>query len=79
MGCPADRRPPEMPNKKASAAPLDTAVRQRGLGRRDALTALYEAEFGLRSAREILGRRAASGEVEGEPLAVAEEIGRAHV
>jgi transcription termination factor NusB len=63
-----------MPYKKASVAPRDIALRQRGLGRRDALTALYEAEFGLRSAREILGRRAASGEVAGEPLAVAEEL-----
>ena len=63
-----------MPGKKSPAAPRDAALRLRSAGRRDALTALYEAEFGLRSAAEILGRRAASGEVEGEPLAVASAL-----
>ena len=54
--------------------PRDAALRLRNAGRRDALTALYEAEFGLRSAGEILGRRVASGEVEGEPLAIASSL-----
>lgn len=63
-----------MPGKKLPSAPRDVALRLRNAGRRDALTALYEAEFGLRSAAEILGRRAALGEVGGEPLAVASAL-----
>ena len=74
MACRAVHPLPEMPGKKSPAAPRDAALRLRSAGRRDALTALYEAEFGLRSAAEILGRRAASGEVEGEPLAVASAL-----
>ena len=63
-----------MPTRKVSASPRDAALRDRTAGRRDALTALYEAEFGLRSATEILDRRAAAGEVEGEPLVVARAL-----
>lgn len=63
-----------MPGKRPVAAPRDPAGRIRNAGRRDALTALYEAEFGLRTAREILSRRAESGEVEGEPLAIASAL-----
>ena len=66
--------PPEMAGKRAPAAPRDAAVRLRTAGRRDALTALYEAEFGHRSAAEILNRRAESGEVEGEPLGFARAL-----
>ena len=64
----------EMSSKRLSAPPRDAAVRIRNAGRRDALTALYEAEFGLRSATEILSRRAEAGEVEGEPLRIAQSL-----
>jgi len=63
-----------MPGKKVSSAPRDAALRVRTVGRRDALTALYEAEFGLRSAAEILKRRADAGDVEGESLAIARAL-----
>jgi len=63
-----------MPSKRVPAAPRDAALRIRTAGRRDALTALYEAEFGLRSAAEILNRRADAGEVEGEPLLIARAL-----
>lgn len=57
----AGRRPP--------AATRSPEVRARSTARRDALTALYEAEFGLRSAREILDRRIAAGEIPEEVAA----------
>ncbi len=74
MGSRAVQPPLEMPGKRVPAAPRDTALRVRNAGRRDALTALYEAEFGLRSAGEILNRRADAGEVEGEPLDIARTL-----
>ncbi len=63
-----------MPRKKLPVAPQDAALRLRSAGRRNALTALYEAEFGLRSATEILARRVDAGEVEGEPLVIASAL-----
>lgn len=74
MAFQAAQPPLEMPSKRVPAAPRDAALRIRTAGRRDALTALYEAEFGLRSAAEILNRRADAGEVEGEPLLIARAL-----
>lgn len=54
--------------RRAPAAPKDAAARAHTAGRRDALTALYESDFGMRSARAVLERRVAAGEVTDETL-----------
>ena len=54
--------------RRAPAAPKDLAARAHTAGRRDALTALYESDFGLRTALAVLERRVAAGDVPEETL-----------
>ena len=57
-----------MSTARRTVPPHDEQARARDAGRRSALTALYEAEFGLRSASGVLERRAEAREIEGEEL-----------
>ena len=57
-----------MATRRAPAAPKDAAARAHTAGRRDALTALYESDFGMRTALAVLERRVAAGEVPEETL-----------
>jgi transcription termination factor NusB len=50
------------------AAPKGAAARAHTAGRRDALTALYESDFGLRTALAVLDRRIAAGDIPEETL-----------
>ena len=53
---------------RAPVAPKDAAARAHTAGRRDALTALYESDFGMRTALAVLERRIAAGDVTEETL-----------
>ena len=55
-----------MAGRRSAAEPRSPEARLRSVARRDALTALYEAEFGLRGCSEILERRIAAGEIPAE-------------
>ncbi|NBW31697.1 MAG: hypothetical protein EBR48_03510 [bacterium] len=63
---PSGRR--KVATRRAPAAPKDAAARAHTAGRRDALTALYESDFGIRTALAVLERRVASGDVTEETL-----------
>lgn len=66
MVSPSDRR--KVATRRAAAAPKDAAARAHTAGRRDALTALYESDFGMRTALAVLERRIAAGDVTEETL-----------
>ena len=53
-------------SRRSTVAARSPEARYRSTARRDALTALYEAEFGQRSPREILDRRIAAGDIPSE-------------
>lgn len=57
-----------MPARRAPTAAKVTAGRARTAGRRDALTALYESDFGMRTALAVLERRVQDGGVTDETL-----------
>ena len=60
--------PRKVATRRAPAVPKHAAARAHTAGRRDALTALYEADFGMRTALAVLERRIASGDVTEETL-----------
>ncbi|MEY4388461.1 MAG: transcription antitermination factor NusB [Chloroflexota bacterium] len=65
-----------MAGRRGALVPRSPEAQERSVARRDALTALYEAEFGLRSPREILDRRVLAGDVpEGVGVAARELLG----
>ena len=63
-----------MAGRRSTAAPRSPEARLRSVARRDVLTALYEAEFGLRGCREILERRIAAGDIPDEVAQLARPL-----
>lgn len=57
-----------MSRGRRDLSPRDVAAQERDAGRRSALTALYEGEYGLRTSSDVLERRAAAGEIDGGEL-----------
>jgi hypothetical protein len=54
-----------MATERRGAPTSSPEERERNAGRRNALLALYEAEFGLRAASAVLERRIAAAEIAG--------------
>lgn len=59
---------PDVVARRAHAPLKGSASRAHTVGRRDALTALYESDFGLRTSFAVLERRVEQGDVPEESL-----------